>query len=719
MTSHDTATAGALNAGALNRDAIAGLIAGTPPLLADCPDPERQLQPNGFDLTVRSVAVLNTPAGMGSLGVSDDDRRLPEPPDHEPEADGWWTLPPGAYRITFNEVVNLPRWLMALARPRSSLLRMGVALHTAVWDAGYSGRFPSPAHGSPPRWLSSATQCEGSPTGIFSVGGSRCPRLHGTLSEREPVTTVDEITPDPGALRRLVDRAASDAGFDLVAVAAADEFAAERDAAFRRIDDGLMDGLPWFTKERVQRGARPQELLPGARSVISLGWNYCPSEEPAVPPGHGLVARYARGRDYHRVMKRRMRRVVLELSDRLGSRFAARWYVDDGPMLDRAAAARAGLGWFGKNGNILNPDYGSWLLLGQIITDLPLAPDQPLRKTCGQCVRCMPACPTDAIVAPYVVDNRRCISYLTIEHKGAIPLELRPAVGNWVFGCDICQEVCPVNRKAKATGDANFGRRDLDAVDLVELLEMTEADFRQRFAGTPLMRAKWEGMQRNACVALGNLDTPSASAIFRARPRPAQCSAPGTPTRRLGLGAASEARMPSRRCAPLWQLNRTTLYCLKSGRPWPTLRPSRCRSAALGAGRGGGWPAGFGNLFVTSLRRRRYRTAHPRLARAGVGSGVVIGTGGSDSIGSSFRVRAGRSVARLAVRRRLSRCAFTRSSSAANSASMCFRACSRPSRSFSISLSSRKKSLLDSRCRFPWNAIYQSSGAHLRTYSSR
>ena len=148
-------------------------------------------------------------------------------------------------------------------------------------------------------------------------------------------------------------------------------------------------------------------------------------------------------------MKRRMRRVVLDLTERIGDRFAARWYVDDGPMLDRAAAARAGLGWFGKNGNILSPTHGSWLLLGQIITDLPLDADPPLAKTCGQCSRCMPACPTDAIVAPYVVDNRRCISYLTIEHKGAIPDDLRAPMGNWVFGCDICQEVCPVNRKAK------------------------------------------------------------------------------------------------------------------------------------------------------------------------------------------------------------------------------------------------------------------------------
>ena len=323
-------------------------------------------------------------------------------------------------------------------------------------------------------------------------------------------------------LRRLVNRLAREVGFDLVAVTDAAEFAEDRATALSRIDEGMMDGLPWFTKERVGRGSDPEELLPGARSIICLGLNYYPDSEDSETPGTGRIARYARGRDYHRLMKRRMRRLVIALSEHpllqdAGMNIGARWFVDDGPMLDRAAAVRAGLGWFGKNGNVLNPSFGSWLLLGQIITNLELTPDAPLSKTCGQCTRCIPACPTDAIVAPYVVDNRRCISYLTIEHKGAIPHELRESMGNWVFGCDICQEVCPVNRKAKAADDPNFGRRDLSALDLIELLEMTEADFRQRFGGTPIMRAKWAGIQRNACVALGNVgDTSAVPALARA-----------------------------------------------------------------------------------------------------------------------------------------------------------------------------------------------------------
>ncbi len=331
------------------------------------------------------------------------------------------------------------------------------------------------------------------------------------------MSATRDIAADPAQLRQWVDQAASDAGFDLVAVASAEVFAAEREEALGRIDAGLMDGLPWFNAQRVQRGTDPETLLPGAKSIISLGWNYCPPADSPTPDDQGVIARYARGRDYHRVMKRRMRRMVLDLTERLGDRFGARWHVDDGPMLDRAAAARAGLGWFGKNGNILNPTYGSWLLLGQIVTDLALEPDRPLAKSCGQCSRCMPACPTDAIVAPYVVDNRRCISYLTIEHRGAIPTELRASMGNWVFGCDICQEVCPVNRKAKSTQDANFGRTDLTSVDLVELLGMSDDQFRERFAGSPIMRAKRVGMQRNACVALGNSgDAAAVPALTRA-----------------------------------------------------------------------------------------------------------------------------------------------------------------------------------------------------------
>ena len=297
-------------------------------------------------------------------------------------------------------------------------------------------------------------------------------------------------------------------GFDLVRITTAEVFTRDRDAALSRVKSGQMDGLPWFTESRVRRGSVPQELLPGARSIICLGLSYLdPEDEEKAGSGAGNVARYARVKDYHRAMKRRMKAFVRGLEEKLESPIAARWYVDDGPMLDRAAAARSGLGWFGKSTNILTPSHGSWVLLGQVITDLELEPDPPLKKTCGSCVRCIDDCPTGAIVAPFVVDNARCISYQTIENRGVIPMEMRPLIGDWVFGCDICQDVCPVNRKTESPvlpiqKTAAVGPSG--QLDLVELLEVTEEEFRDRFQGTSIMRAKRVGMQKNACVALGN-----------------------------------------------------------------------------------------------------------------------------------------------------------------------------------------------------------------------
>ena len=317
-------------------------------------------------------------------------------------------------------------------------------------------------------------------------------------------------------IKDTVKALAAELGFDLVRVTSAEEFAQDRAVALERIGQGLMDGLPWYTESRVERGTRPEGLLPAARSIICLGLNYF-VEDTSAPDAagkgttpRGKVARYARGRDYHRVIKRKMREYVSVLSQRLDVQVDARWYVDDGPMLDRAAANRSGLGWFGKNTNILTPQLGSWVFLGQIITDLAIEPDPPLSKTCGSCVRCIDACPTGAIVAPYVIDNSRCISHLTIENRGPIPVELRPKMLDWVFGCDICQEVCPVNRKATPTPERAFQNVGLDSLDLVELLQLSEEQFRQRFQGTPIMRAKRIGLQRNACVALGNLKDQSA-----------------------------------------------------------------------------------------------------------------------------------------------------------------------------------------------------------------
>ena len=304
-------------------------------------------------------------------------------------------------------------------------------------------------------------------------------------------------------------------GFDRVGIADARPFVRDERAALERTREGLMDGLPWYTEERVRRMNRPELLLEGARSVISLAISYDTgpptSSDDESTTLRGRVAKYAWGRDYHNVIKSKLRRFVKRLAAEVDRPLRTRFFVDDGPMNDRAAAERSGVGWFGKNTNILTPTHGSWVFLAQVVTDLELEPDLPLKKTCGECVRCIPACPTDAIVAPYVIDNRKCISFLTIELRGDIPRHLRPLVGDWVFGCDICQEVCPVNRKAIPSRQPDFQKRhDFDAPELIPLLALDDDDFRERFNGSPIRRAKRTGLQRNVCVALGNIGDPTA-----------------------------------------------------------------------------------------------------------------------------------------------------------------------------------------------------------------
>jgi epoxyqueuosine reductase len=314
--------------------------------------------------------------------------------------------------------------------------------------------------------------------------------------------------------RRALDACAVELGLDLVGVASVARFQRGERVAQERLRSGLMGQLPWYTEERVRRGARPRELLPGARSIISVAMSYLPqSASQDTPPGplRGRVARYAWGRDYHNVLKKRLRRLGAMLEERLGRPIQRRVYVDDGPMLDREVARRAGIGFFGKNSNILT-NIGSWVFLGQIITDLELPPDRPSRKSCGACTACMPACPTGAIVAPYVIDSNRCIAYLTIEHRGPIPLELRAPMGDRVFGCDICQEVCPVNvTRGQPSGEPAFrAPQAFSVLDLTEVLALDEEAFRARFLGSPIRRATRIGLQRNACVVLGNLGDPAA-----------------------------------------------------------------------------------------------------------------------------------------------------------------------------------------------------------------
>ena len=334
----------------------------------------------------------------------------------------------------------------------------------------------------------------------------------GEIIYMADIGITDNSTEDHAVIEDKVRQLGLESGFDIVRFTTADAFTRDEAAALKRIRDGHMDGFSWYTEERVRRANRPNELLEGAQSVISLALSYNTGERhPFDEQPQGKIARYAWGDDYHDVIKKRLRAFAEKLPEIARRPVRTRIFVDDGPMNDRAAAARSGIGWFGKNTNILTQTHGSWVFLAQIITDIPLESDAPLKKTCGQCSLCIPACPTDAIIAPYAIDNKRCISYLTIELRGAIPRELRPLVGDWVFGCDICQDVCPVNRKAQGSLEPAFRQRhDFAAPALIPLLELEQPAFSERFRRSPIKRAKRIGLQRNVCVALGNIGDPIA-----------------------------------------------------------------------------------------------------------------------------------------------------------------------------------------------------------------
>ena len=339
-------------------------------------------------------------------------------------------------------------------------------------------------------------------------------------------------------------------GFDIVRITSADEFPEDERIIKERISQGLMDGLPWFTTERAEISSRPHTLLPGARSIIALAMFYLtqqPDEAEGDTP-RGCISRYAWGDDYHEVIKPKLKQFAAWLQDygrNEADTVETRIFVDTGRMVDRAVAQRAGLGWYGKNTTILTKGWGSWVFLAEIVTNLPLVDgvenryDTPLKTSCGNCEICLHACPTSALPMPYVLDNTRCISYLTIELRGSIPLELRPLMGNLIFGCDICQQVCPVNKVVEKrlririsvdTGSSmshslrfhprqEFKPRDTigSAPELIPLLSLTEEQFRERFRLSPIRRTKRRGLLRNVCVALGNSGDPQAvPALIRA-----------------------------------------------------------------------------------------------------------------------------------------------------------------------------------------------------------
>jgi epoxyqueuosine reductase len=257
----------------------------------------------------------------------------------------------------------------------------------------------------------------------------------------------------------------------------------------------------------------PRLLVPWAVSIISLGMNYHTPFQRLTPPepGRGWISRYAWGADYHEIIRNKLEALLTFVREIGGETVEGRAFVDTAPILERDFAGTAGIGWTGKNTQLISPKKGSWFFLGELFTSLPLAYDQAIRDRCGRCDLCLKACPTGAFVGPYLLDARRCISYLTIELKGFIPRHLRPLIGNHIFGCDICQEVCPYNVKASSTEEASYlPRQGLYAPDLIELLSMDEEEFRRRFRGSPIVRAKRRGFLRNVAVALGNNAGPQA-----------------------------------------------------------------------------------------------------------------------------------------------------------------------------------------------------------------
>lgn len=280
---------------------------------------------------------------------------------------------------------------------------------------------------------------------------------------------------------------------------------------------GFHGGMDYMARHGLKR-ARPAELVPGTLSVISVRLDYWPAaadpRAQLADPGKAYISRYALGRDYHKVLRARLQKLADRIAAEIGE-FGHRVFVDSAPVLEAELARRAGLGWRGKHTLLIDRSAGSTFFLGELFVDLALPADAPAVAHCGNCHACLDACPTGAIVAPYRLDARRCISYLTIELKGAIPEEFRPLIGNRIYGCDDCQLACPWNRFARVSREADFSPRNgLDSASLIELFAWSEEDFGQRMAGSAILRIGHENWLRNIAVALGN--APTSDEVLRA-----------------------------------------------------------------------------------------------------------------------------------------------------------------------------------------------------------
>ena len=326
---------------------------------------------------------------------------------------------------------------------------------------------------------------------------------------------------DAAALAARIREFARDAGFQRVGISDID--LGEDEAHLRSwLAEGLYGTMDWMARHGDRR-ARPAELVPGTLRVISVGLDYGPDDHDeswrTLADGRrAYVARYALGRDYHKLMRNRLQKLADRIAGLVGP-FGHRVFVDSAPVLERALARNAGLGWIGKHTCLIDRDGGSWFFLGEIYVDLPLPVDAPATAHCGTCTRCIDICPTGAIVAPQRLDARRCISYLTIEHEGPIPEPLRAPMGNRIFGCDDCQLVCPWNKFARRHDEPDFRARNrLDQATLAELFAWSEDDFLRRTEGSAIRRSGHRRWLRNIAVALGNAPTtPETVAALRSR----------------------------------------------------------------------------------------------------------------------------------------------------------------------------------------------------------
>jgi epoxyqueuosine reductase len=308
-----------------------------------------------------------------------------------------------------------------------------------------------------------------------------------------------------------VKRLARECGFELAGIARAEPLAEDNRRYLEWVEHGMAGAMGYLTDRRAQIRTDPQLLLASARTIISVGKLYNGPESHSTELGDselGWISRYAWGADYHDVMRRGLERLVQQLPDGHDYKIC----VDTAPLLERSYAREAGLGWIGKNTCLINQEIGSWLFLGEVVTSLAIEPDTPPPDRCGTCTRCIDACPTQAITGEgYEVDARRCISYFTIELRGSVPEEMRAGIGQHIFGCDICQDVCPWNREAPLTAEPLFAPRHF-APPLDQLAALTEAEFHELYAKSPVQRAKHAGFLRNVAIAMGN----SRRAKFRA-----------------------------------------------------------------------------------------------------------------------------------------------------------------------------------------------------------